>query len=452
VLLLLLLLALAAASYIASETLSSVEVEKNKEEEAAVSRYAEEEVEEEEEEVGTYSNNQYHRSLATPPQVGLNATCQDKLCLMVETALSCKALNFGMQKICARYLLGYLYKCNPLFPYPSEIYNAPSVCINQLAALLPPGVIPTTGKIVGGGGGSTSIIPDISSIVPTFSKTKAYLRSNFNTNCQMRCFQRYIEQTNDFYTTCGTELLNFTNPKNKNTHYPLVYTLEQYGEFRNQVCATNDKGENCYTNIQEAFLPNTAPTRAPSLPPTVAVNAAIEAAVAAATSSSSSSSSSSLSSSSAAVVVAAAAEEEGKVQANPVPPTGTHYLSFDCDYNHVGVGGAYGPGAEANEQVFQNMCALLANQGCCAGNQVAMLSQSQTNTSIPFGLHLFPPCLLRYLQIQCTSFDMSKFCTKGANGNMTTISGTVTMDKVQLRRTKNSSSTHTHTNTRTHKF
>ena len=70
------------------------------------------------------------------PKTGLNTTCNDKMCVYLESALSCKALNFRLSKICVRYFLGYLYAC-PVFPAPSEIYQAPSVCIGELLNLVP---------------------------------------------------------------------------------------------------------------------------------------------------------------------------------------------------------------------------------------------------------------------------------------------------------------------------
>ena len=70
------------------------------------------------------------------PKTGLNETCNERLCLFLESALSCKALGFHLDKLCAKYILGQLYGC-PIFPTGAEFYNAPSVCLTQVTALLP---------------------------------------------------------------------------------------------------------------------------------------------------------------------------------------------------------------------------------------------------------------------------------------------------------------------------
>ena len=78
------------------------------------------------------------------PKVGLNNTCNNNMCEMLESALSCKALGFHLSKICARYMLGFLYAC-PVFPAPSELFFAPSVCLTELTSLLPAGTLQVQG-------------------------------------------------------------------------------------------------------------------------------------------------------------------------------------------------------------------------------------------------------------------------------------------------------------------
>lgn len=68
-----------------------------------------------------------------PTKTGLSDTCSNKLCEMFEKALSCKAIGLDFDKICARYTLGAILQC-PKFPGPNDIYNAPSICGNQIAS------------------------------------------------------------------------------------------------------------------------------------------------------------------------------------------------------------------------------------------------------------------------------------------------------------------------------
>jgi len=53
-----------------------------------------------------------------------------------------------------------------------------------------------------------------------------------------------------------------------------------------------------------------------------------------------------------------------------------------------------------------------------------MLAQNQLNAS---ALLLFSPCFLRYMSQSCPGSSTNAFCTAGALGNMTTITGTIQM-------------------------
>ena len=330
------------------------------------------------------------------PRHGLNETCNNALCEMLGSALSCKGLGFHLSKICTQYILGFLYEC-PIYPAPSELFNAPSVCIGEIAALLPPGLvnglIPT--KKVSGSEAPVNTDGEFSNDLYeadededdednapmlgagiadslTFTNIRKYLASDFSENCGRRCFQSYIEKANVFYGSCSSELRQFVNmTDNSNTNYPVPYLLETYQDFRNQVCTSNVNGSNCFSQFQK-FLPD--PT-------------------------------------------------------GNTPPPDVDIFKYDCNFfDDNGI----------NDIVFQGICEGLEEVGCCFGNQVAMLSQSQTNQSankVHTAIKMFQPCLLRNLAAKCSKFTNPRdFCTAGANGNMTTVSGSVVMGPTALRR------------------
>jgi len=326
------------------------------------------------------------------PRTGLNETCNNAVCELMETALSCKGLGFHLSKICAQYILGFLYNC-PVFPAPSELFNAPSVCIGELAALLPPsivGLLPVKSEAPVDADGSTSTAQSSMEHMLktmgdseeteghqvgagiadslTFTNIRKYLASDFTENCNRRCFQKYIGQATDFYQTCSVELLPFVNrTNNKNTEYPIPYLLEGFEDFRNQVCAQTQNGTNCFSTVQQ-FLPS--PDKKPDI----------------------------------------------------------NIFRYDCQWF---------PENDFNTLVFDGICTQLKDVGCCFGNQVAMYAQSQTNQSANKhhdAIHMFQPCLLKNMAATCSEFlDPTTFCTKGANGNITTIRGSTVMEEAGRR-------------------
>lgn len=105
-----------------------------------------------------------------------------------------------------------------------------------------------------------------------------------------------------------------------------------------------------------------------------------------------------------------------------------------CNYFHATTAQDWG----LNALVLQGVCGKLKPGGCCAANQAAMIAQSQTNSSasatynkptVYAAISLFPPCLMNYLAGTGCGIDFSDFCTGGANGNMTAITGRITMDQ-----------------------
>ena len=303
------------------------------------------------------------RRLLDVPITGMNASCTTSLCEMMETALSCKGIGFDMSKTCAQYMLGFLYNC-PNFPGPDEIFDAPYVCLTQLTRILPPGF---AGGLTGGGGDMS-----FASLADSLTNVHNYMESNFTENCQRRCFQLHIEQANSFYGQCVDELMTWTTPSNNNnTRYPEVWILKGYQEFRNQVCAADTHGNNCFGKVQK-FLPTYYGGSSAVVP---------------------------------------------------------DLNIFDTDCN-------YYDDVTKNQEGMEDICTEFQNFGCCFGNAVAMMAQSQTNATAVFNhnaIKMFPPCLLRYLKHTCgdadhgNALDPVEFCSAGANGNMTVLTGAVTM-------------------------
>jgi hypothetical protein len=314
------------------------------------------------------------------PRQGLNETCNNNLCNMFESALSCKALGFHISKICAQYLLGFIFGCSD-YPSPGELFMAPSSCLGELTSLLPPKTVPAPAADAVEGTAITTYgeddgeeaydeegeplggALDLSNL--KFTHVREYLASDFSVNCKRRCFQRYIEQADTFYNSCSDELLKFVNhTDNKNLVYPLPYITETYQDFRNQVCTHNKNGTNCFSEVQQ-FLPN-PDKEAPAV----------------------------------------------------------NIFQYDCNYINDTFWNGF---------VMDQVCDNFKNAGCCFGNQVAMLALSQTNTSAGppknnhKALHMFQPCLMRYLVNKCNHTDPYNFCTEGANANVSTIRGSVVM-------------------------
>jgi hypothetical protein len=50
-----------------------------------------------------------------PGRTGLSGSCSNKLCSFYEYGLSCKGIGLGLKKICAKYLVGLIFRC-PAFP------------------------------------------------------------------------------------------------------------------------------------------------------------------------------------------------------------------------------------------------------------------------------------------------------------------------------------------------
>lgn len=177
------------------------------------------------------------RSLQGLPSMGpkrsLSESCANQMCDMLQYHLSCKALQMGFNKICAKYFLGNLYAC-PIFPPPSEFFSAPSVCLTQITGFF----------------ASLSAPANSTQVVPLSQKIARYLNpKQFESNaCTRRCFQRLSTTSNTFYNnaSCVSQLQKY------NTTYPLVFALSNFQQFRNHACSRNETKANCYVTMSSA--------------------------------------------------------------------------------------------------------------------------------------------------------------------------------------------------------
>lgn len=178
-------------------------------------------------------------------KVGFNSTCNNKICLVYESALSCKVIGVGLRKICAQYLLGYIFGCS-IFPPASQIFNAPYVCAEELQTKLTP--LLTSVK---GGGGAISTKGD--------NPITRYLGNINGNNCKRNCYQTYLKASEDFYGSCKSELNNVT--------YPVTTLLTNFSSFRGQACAEDpnlqptaqnpNQEPNCFANLyKQSQTPN----------------------------------------------------------------------------------------------------------------------------------------------------------------------------------------------------
>ena len=179
-----------------------------------------------------------HRVLQSPtlpskPAQLYSPECLEKLCTMNFYATTCKAINFGFTKTCASYFMGFLYGCSN-FPSAEDIYNAPSVCLQELLTFV--GKTQNLQQFI------TALHGNVVNPV------------NFTENkCDRRCWQNYAQASNSFKLACTPPVPNITVQKN----YPITSQTMTDQEFRNQACvssSTNETGygdeTSCYVGIQ----------------------------------------------------------------------------------------------------------------------------------------------------------------------------------------------------------
>jgi hypothetical protein len=101
-------------------------------------------------------------------------------------------------KDCAKYFVGYLVDC-PAYPSKDQITDAPSICLQDLMSLK--SGMPNMSDISGG---------------------------NRSDDCQLHCYQQYLERSLDLFETCGDEL--------KTSRFQKVSQLGTFTIYRGQVC------------------------------------------------------------------------------------------------------------------------------------------------------------------------------------------------------------------------
>lgn len=138
----------------------------------------------------------------------LDMDCNNKFCSMMEYAVSCKALGFGVKKICARYLLGYKYGCD-IFPAPMEVVNAPSICLPSVFRILPYLKAGPTG---------------LKALIGPYLNASTFAENS----CGRTCFQKYQNASHAFYQSC--------RPQMNATYIPLATAISSFQEYRNQAC------------------------------------------------------------------------------------------------------------------------------------------------------------------------------------------------------------------------
>lgn len=303
-------------------------------------------------------------NISIPHKSGLSPDCNNKACQMVQDVLSCKSYDLGIKKICANYLVGFLFGCSN-FPPANDIYEAPSVCLNEYIGFA----------------------QDLALQQQVFIENIIGNLLNFTTYetnvCGRHCFQNYQYASNDFYQSCSNELANKTVAKD----YPILGLLSVYQPFRDQACTYNNKTgvspATCYAElgvILEQSTPATNPSPAPSASPTLAEDTTLA----------------------------------------PTAPPPNDFYDFNCSYNTFPLPPAYQQ--DYNTAYKQKICSLFSATGCCTANIIGMLQQSPVPPTSP---KIFPPCFLSYLNGFCPGVNLTTFCRTGATADLSTFTGTI---------------------------
>ncbi len=98
--------------------------------------------------------------------------------------------------------MGYLYSC-PIYPAPSKITEAPSVCLEDIIGL-------KTGP------------PDVKDIATSPTRHE---------DCYVGCYQDYLNRAIDFFQTCGNDL--------NVTEYPILEQIDGLEVYREQACGAS---------------------------------------------------------------------------------------------------------------------------------------------------------------------------------------------------------------------
>ena len=93
-----------------------------------------------------------------------------------------------MDKVCASYFVGWLFKCSD-YPPAEDISDAPSVCLGQFA---------------------TSAVPLIQN--PTEYFSNVVFAEPYKEVCTQNCYQNYVRTATEFMNTCYTDLETDSSP------------------------------------------------------------------------------------------------------------------------------------------------------------------------------------------------------------------------------------------------
>ena len=288
-----------------------------------------------------------------------------------------------------------------------------------------------------------------------------YLFVDFETNsCHRRCYQDYQYKSNDFYTTCYDEI----NDASVAANYTLASQLQNFNFFRNQACDTNEDNLNCYETASQLLLPTIDPTELPAYSSAALSlkqkdsSAAPPPMMDTITKNLVDTLSQPGSSLAMATFFAEEAKAEGEAAEKEGETGGSRKLSaeeeatrdmevidtgivsrrlqaaldlLDPTCNYFNISSTWNPLSQSvmdfNNLVLSGVCGQFVTYGCCAANIVSLVAQDQTSAT---DIKIFPPCLLRYINVACPLASLTDFCHNGSVANLTTMVGAISMDKI----------------------
>lgn len=294
----------------------------------------------------------------------VSESCNQQLCNMYSSVLSCKVIGINLKKICAQYITSFLYDCSNPFPPFYDIYQAPFYCTTQLQEVLVPLISGLKGTGLGNLGISTLLTANGSFLT-------TYINGNFSENCRRNCYQTYINETVSFYSQCYPLLF-----KNFSSVYKLPFQLNHFQTLRDQVCVEGKSQQNCYDLGRNMLQSVNA-----WLPPSPKAAA--------------------------------------QLQQTKIPLSDIHLYDPQCTYIYD-LNNIYGFSA-----LNSTLCSLF-NFGNCYGNIVNMISTTQVQSNAT-ALTILPPCLLKFLNTNC-NLDMNNIANAGASANMSVFKGSITIE------------------------
>ncbi len=169
---------------------------------------------------------------------GLSESCNNKICDMYFYLLSCKVIDIQLSTTCANYFLGYIFACSSR-PSPSDVFSAPYACLIELQDHLAPYLALVT---------SDDDATSIGSVLDN------YLSNIDSENCHSNCYQNYITASQNFYSSCYDDVLEYPN---NNTYSVAANVLPLFSTFRDTNCAENSNGANCFQSLYSSSSSST---------------------------------------------------------------------------------------------------------------------------------------------------------------------------------------------------